>query len=193
MLLADSQRHLNFYCTVARNHQGAAYQPLSWAQTFWWYPDTLSTGARSCCLGDPTWWWLLGCVQERHCHYLLWWGEMASFSENIHIFYWLPWKVCLPSCVIDWSKLLDRVILATIWDKGRCPCPRCFVPASLFDRLGWLTDAIARVRDSHTYFTNKIAAARNSIYKYGVSMKGAAVEALLKELSLVPTVVGLLY
>ena len=90
---------------------------------------------------------------------------------------------------IDLIKQLDRVILATIRDKGQCPCPRCFIPASRFDHLGWLADAIARVKNARRYLASKIIAARNSIYKRGASIKGVAVEALLKELSLVPTVV----
>lgn len=84
-------------------------------------------------------------------------------------------------------------MLATIRDKGRCPCPRCFIPASRFDHLGWLADAAARVKNARRYLANKIIAARNSIYKHGVSIKGVAVEALLKEFSLVPTVVCSVY
>ncbi|KAI6105955.1 hypothetical protein EDD16DRAFT_1491607 [Pisolithus croceorrhizus] len=34
----------------------------------------------------------------------------------------------------------DRIILATIHDKGLCPCPRCCIPKSSFHHLGFASD-----------------------------------------------------
>ena len=117
------------------------------------------------------------------------------FQGYLHILLITPKSMLATrNCPIrSWSKLLHRVILATIQDKGQCPCPRCFIPASDFSHLGWLADTIARVKNAHRYLANKITMAHNSIYRHGVPIKGAAIEALLKELSLVPTVVGSVY
>ncbi|KIJ58627.1 hypothetical protein HYDPIDRAFT_49315, partial [Hydnomerulius pinastri MD-312] len=38
----------------------------------------------------------------------------------------------------------EKVLLATIRDKGNCPCPRCVIPKTDFGRLGLLSDASAR-------------------------------------------------
>jgi hypothetical protein len=43
------------------------------------------------------------------------------------------------------------------------------------------------------FLKDTIIAARNAVYKAGAPIKGAAVERLLKEFSLVPTLVSYLY
>ena len=48
----------------------------------------------------------------------------------------------------------------------------------------------ARISQLRTYLRNKIAAARDAIYNLGIPIKGAAVERLLKDHSLVPTLVS---
>ncbi|KAF9232549.1 hypothetical protein BU15DRAFT_90630 [Melanogaster broomeanus] len=80
----------------------------------------------------------------------------------------------------------EKAILATIRDKGQCPCPRCLIPASRFDRLGF--DISSRLNHVRTYLQSKVAAARHAIYKLGSLIKGIAVEWLLKDFSMVPTV-----
>ena len=84
-----------------------------------------------------------------------------------------------------------RVLLATIRDKGHCPCPRCIIPKSNFSQVGWWNDIKARVSQARTYMQNKIVAARDAIYRRGAPIKGAVVERLLKDCSLVPTLVSL--
>ncbi|KAH7927896.1 hypothetical protein BV22DRAFT_1006163 [Leucogyrophana mollusca] len=81
----------------------------------------------------------------------------------------------------------EKILLANVRDKGLCPCPRCFTPKSLFDRLGFSSDLLARVKKMREYLRNKVVAARDSIYKLGVPTKGVAVERLLKTFSAVPT------
>jgi hypothetical protein len=78
--------------------------------------------------------------------------------------------------------------LATIRDKGLCPCPRCSVPKAQFDNLGWVKDSEKRVKEERS--TNSLVAnARNHIYNKGFSLTSAAIERMLKPTSLVPTIV----
>ncbi|KIK17394.1 hypothetical protein PISMIDRAFT_32062, partial [Pisolithus microcarpus 441] len=37
----------------------------------------------------------------------------------------------------------EKVLLATIRDKGECLCPRCLLPRGYFSRLGLLSDLAA--------------------------------------------------
>ncbi|KAH7902872.1 hypothetical protein BJ138DRAFT_1200325, partial [Hygrophoropsis aurantiaca] len=91
------------------------------------------------------------------------------------------------SCSCDYNSL-HRVLIATIrGSKGNCPCPRCFTPRTLFGRLGTTLDLSTRWKRVRQYFAHKVAVARRAIYTLGVPIKGAAVERLLKEFSMVPT------
>jgi hypothetical protein len=84
-----------------------------------------------------------------------------------------------------------RVLIAAIRDKGVHPCPRCLLPKSYFGRIGLHYDVSGRVARAYQSIKDTVIAARNTIYKLGTPIKGAAVERLLKELSLVPTVVSI--
>jgi len=84
-----------------------------------------------------------------------------------------------------------RVLLATIRDKGYCPCPRCIILKSEFSEVGRWNDIKARVSQARTYMQDKILAARDAIYRLGALIKGVTVERLLKDCSLVPTLVSL--
>ncbi|KIM66091.1 hypothetical protein SCLCIDRAFT_111422, partial [Scleroderma citrinum Foug A] len=81
----------------------------------------------------------------------------------------------------------EKIILATLRDKGNCPCPRCLIPKSSFHQLGFLTDLSARLTLAWTYLQAKIDEARRAIYQLGMPLKGVAVEHLLKAESLLPT------
>lgn len=80
-----------------------------------------------------------------------------------------------------------RVLIATIRDKGLCPCPRCLVRKSEFDKLSQKLDAHYHITQARTYLGDIITSARNFIYKLGYGIGSAAVERLLKEQSWVPT------
>jgi hypothetical protein len=82
-----------------------------------------------------------------------------------------------------------RVLLATIRDKGYCPCPHCLIPKTNFDKMGLVHDARARIKTARTYFLNKVTAARTLIYKLGLSFTSIRVSKLLQDFSLVPTLV----
>ena len=82
-----------------------------------------------------------------------------------------------------------RVLLATIRDKGHCPCPRCLVPKLIFHRTGFVRNFVARLSRARTYFVEKVTAARQAVYVLGRPLKGITVETILKSESLVPTLV----
>ena len=65
------------------------------------------------------------------------------------------------------------------------------IPKSKFSQVGWWNDIKARLSQAHTYMQDKIVAARHAIYQLGAPIKGVTVERLLKDYSLVPTLVSL--
>ena len=84
----------------------------------------------------------------------------------------------------------NRVLLATIRDKGLCPCPRCLVPKSKLDQTGTKHDSNFRLKNACTYLLDQVRAARDAIYRLGMAIAGAVVDRLLKVTSSVPTVVS---
>jgi hypothetical protein len=62
----------------------------------------------------------------------------------------------------------------------------------MFNRVGFLHDISRRMNQLRTYVAEKVAKARNAIYMRGAPIKGALVESILKDLSLVPTVVSVM-
>jgi hypothetical protein len=77
---------------------------------------------------------------------------------------------------------------------GRCPCPRCTIKKEDFGALGTTIDAEARrvnVRRDDNDFRSTIQKARDNIYRRGYALGSEpGVERLLKEHSLVPTLVS---
>ena len=82
------------------------------------------------------------------------------------------------------------MLLATIRDKGLCPCPRCLVSKSNLDRLGLRRDVTVRIKQLRTYVAGKVSHTRRAIYKLAKPLSGSAVENLLKAFSGVPTEVS---
>jgi hypothetical protein len=88
------------------------------------------------------------------------------------------------------------VLLATIRDKGKCPCPRCVMPIEQIENLGLDSDRKVRTdhqRVNHSRLRTLIETARKLIYVKGLGVKSAAIERGLQPLSLVPTRVGNIY
>ncbi|KAF9056169.1 hypothetical protein BJ165DRAFT_1522113 [Panaeolus papilionaceus] len=80
----------------------------------------------------------------------------------------------------------EKVLLATIRDKGMCPCPRCLVQSEELDQLGTREDTEKR-GERRMYQVNKVKKARVFIYKKAKPINGVDMEALLKKFSGVPT------
>ncbi|KDQ54440.1 hypothetical protein JAAARDRAFT_60806 [Jaapia argillacea MUCL 33604] len=77
----------------------------------------------------------------------------------------------------------EKMLIATLRDKGRCPCPRCLVTFDTIPSLGTPHD-----REAHSEARQQLVAnARKLIYKQGYVVTSEHVDALLKEQSLVPT------
>jgi hypothetical protein len=93
------------------------------------------------------------------------------------------------SCM-DFANPFNRVLLATIRDKGLCPCPRCLIPKSKLDQTGTKRDSKFRLQHARTYLFNWVQIARNAIYKSAAAIAGAVVNRLLKATSSVPTLVS---
>ncbi|KIJ57457.1 hypothetical protein HYDPIDRAFT_64582, partial [Hydnomerulius pinastri MD-312] len=84
----------------------------------------------------------------------------------------------------------EKVLLASIRNLGKCPCPRCTIPMSRVHNLGMTRDTneretLARIDDCVRQ--HKIKIARTHIYESGLGVHSDAVEGLLKDQSLVPT------
>ena len=84
---------------------------------------------------------------------------------------------------------LIRVLLATIRNLGRCPCPRCEIQkvyvsglGTTVDRQRWdheRTDTLSRI--------GRIDTAHKAIFEKGVGVTSTRVVNILKERSEVPT------
>ena len=64
------------------------------------------------------------------------------------------------------------------------------MPSSTFHRLGFLSDLAARISHARMHFLQKVLDARRAIFNLGKTLKSIAVERILKEKSLVPTMVS---
>ena len=60
----------------------------------------------------------------------------------------------------------------------------------MFDRLGFVSDSSLRLSYARNYLEHKIRSARHAIYQLGKAIKSVTVERILKEHSLVPTLVS---
>jgi len=63
------------------------------------------------------------------------------------------------------------------------------IPKKDFYCLGLVSDASQRISKIRLYFRNRVAAARDAIYKFGAPIKGAFPESQLRDFSMVPTFV----
>ena len=77
-----------------------------------------------------------------------------------------------------------------IWDKGQCPCSRCFILTTEFHQLGLLSDLSQRITKTRTYIWENVIAACATIYNFGSPIKSTAPKAYLKGMSLVLTFVN---
>ena len=77
---------------------------------------------------------------------------------------------------------------------GRCPCPWCAIKKEDFYALGTSSDTADRalkVRRDNDHFRSLVEEARDNIYRSGYALHSKpGVESLLKEESLVPTLVS---
>ena len=85
---------------------------------------------------------------------------------------------------------IARVLLATIRDKGICPCPRCLTPKYKMDQTGAKRDSQFREKNVRRYLLDYVRTARDAIYKRAFAIGGVVIDWLLKPTSSVPTLVS---
>jgi hypothetical protein len=86
-----------------------------------------------------------------------------------------------------------RILIASIRNLGKCPCPRCLIPLSLVHNLGMARDMGQRetmVRVDNIQRRSNVYAARRVIYEMNFLVNSAGVENILRGTSLVPTEVS---
>lgn len=126
---------------------------------------------------------------------MLRWSDKTVLSTFVYLFRGLPREVsalCQFSISI-YSPLISRVLIATVKNRGKCPCPRCLIPKERFCNLGLPQDlrkrsTLARV-DNYSRQA-KVDSARRLIHEKHYALDGKAVNALLQTQSLVPTQVS---
>lgn len=85
-----------------------------------------------------------------------------------------------------------RVALGCVRDGGNCLCPRCLIPVTRVHNLGKKLDmaqrqTLARTNDKLRCMVER---ARQIIYEKNYAVDADAVEDILKEESLIPTLVS---
>lgn len=94
---------------------------------------------------------------------------------------------------IHGAYIFLRVLIATLRDMGKCPCPRCKILKEDIPDLGTAADMTVRADDIRRDDANrreKIAEARKLIYEEGYVVNSTKVDDILKPESLVPTEVS---
>lgn len=89
--------------------------------------------------------------------------------------------------------LINRILVASIRNLGKCPCPRCKILLSDVHELGTDEDTRNRqllVRRDGPDRVERVQAARELIYEANYAVTTPQVEALLRGDSLVPTSVS---
>jgi hypothetical protein len=122
----------------------------------------------------------------------------SSSPEYSHIWQITPkskWPILTYNLAYN-SGLIQklRVLIATVRDMGGCPCPRCTIKKEDIHALRTLNDSANRhmkVRRDDDKYCATVEEARNNIYRWGYTLNSEpGVECLLKEDSLVPTLVS---
>ncbi|KAJ3569580.1 hypothetical protein NP233_g4962 [Leucocoprinus birnbaumii] len=135
---------------------------------------------------------------KAHCRRELFhniWREILSDPEFLHAYQYGFVIKCIdgierrvyPRIFTYSADYPEKVLLATIRDKGLCPCPRCLIPKTAIQDLGTTEDWNIRTTRLRTYHGASVAAARRAIYNNGRPVRGAAVDESLREFSGVPT------
>ena len=89
-----------------------------------------------------------------------------------------------------------RILLASIRNLGRCPCPRCLILLDRVPNMGMRRDMAQRMslaRVDNLERRSRIKAARDIIYVKNYRTDSKAVEDLLQKDSLVPTAVSVYF
>ena len=89
-----------------------------------------------------------------------------------------------------------RILIATIRNLGKCPCPRCLIPLNRVHNLGMPRDMMQRDTMAcvdNLQCRNAVDAARRIIYDKNFQVNSTGVENILRDMSLVPAAVSCAY
>jgi hypothetical protein len=158
--------------------------------------DALSPWMLACTVENHSRWWIPECLWAWYCDWMLRWCVPQVLSSNIHLLSRLSRKVRIVAPHYNTVALTflilceSRVILASIRNRGQCPCPHCTMDLSKSHLLGMKMDRNDRIKlacvDDQRH-RSIISAAREAIYNRNYAVDSAPVERLLKPHSLVPT------
>ncbi|KAF9470994.1 hypothetical protein BDN70DRAFT_820597 [Pholiota conissans] len=81
----------------------------------------------------------------------------------------------------------EKALLACIRENGLFPCHRCLIPKTAISRLGFADDIAFRIEHARTFLADRVARARNFIYKSAKPINGTDVESELRQTSSVAT------
>ena len=155
--------------------------------------STLSSRNVPCSVGNHSQWWVSESIQARDCNQVLQWCLAMFLPSDIHLFCRLSWKVIIHLCkisILKGSYHCYRILLASIWNLGRCPCPHCLIPLDHVQNMGMCCDmmqhmSLAQVNNLEWH--RCIKAVQEIIYLKNYKTDSNAVEDLLWQDSLVPT------
>ena len=139
----------------------------------WWVPRSIPAWN-----GNQMWWWYLIAFLPSYD------DLFADYLEKyIHICHLWVFHVNFIFC---------RILIVSIQNLGCCPCPRCLILLDHGNNMGRPRDmtqrrTLSQMDDIKRY--NHVKAAHDLIYKKNNTVNGVAVERLLQEDSLVPTLV----
>ena len=93
-------------------------------------------------------------------------------------------------------RTFNRILIASIHNLSKCPCPRCLIPLSRVHNIGMARDMSQRnsmVCVDNSEQQGKVIAAQRLIYEKNLLVNSLAVEGLLQDESLVLTSVSSLW
>ena len=94
--------------------------------------------------------------------------------------------------LVSIAQIFHRILIVSIRNLGRCPCPHCLIPLDRIANMGMRQDTAQRktlawIDDVKRH--NRVEIACEKIYENGYVVDSTVVENLLQEESLVPTAV----
>lgn len=158
--------------------------------------NTLPSGAHAWTMEDPSRQWISWSMEAWHCHPVPWWASATVLPTDLHLFCRVPWKVSLLAEFFNKTYIfIYRILITSIQNLSKCPCPHCLIPLSRVHCLGMARDMLQRVTlacINNADRQGKVFAARRLIYKKNFLVTSSAIEAPLQDESWVPTSVSLI-
>lgn len=141
-----------------------------------------------------TWWQILRSIWTWDRDFVLWQPQTLVLPSDIHLFCGLSWKVSHVYSSVESKLTWARVIIATIWQLGGCPCSQCLIPTNGLHCLGMARDRVQQrtLAWSNIARSQLVIAACRQIYDKHYGVDSTVVEALFKPELWVPTAVSMI-